>query len=460
MEREEMKVKAATLKLVIWLRNRLRKRLVEARGLESDMRNEKERIANLTRDQTRIADERQAEIRSKIEQQKRLVKFRRQSAGPEEQMRIVRQQNTKLELQLHGLEDTYRSLVVTYHQVEQKVRQAGFSHWLDSRGKRYMPETAVGVLSKSTELIDPVIHGLGKAVEMDQEIANEVDGLVPVPHSRLFAGVLSDLLVLVPVVPILAVGWRFTSSMHGLSLAHHILLLSAVIACQSLANFLISLIVAEEAFSFFQRENEPIMVGILFLTGGLYLVYCSLLFLDLMVRGRSATLVQLVLASAGTAYFYATVFRLAVLDHAITFPALGHAVYGVLGLLAMTETNRDLKLNIPLQHDLDYVIHVCTSWLRETAAAMREALCPDSDTAEGKRSEIDPLDRRSRSRRRSRWAKPRHLDTDMMRDAESLIDSGDATYVYVASGSSHSSVRRGDGASRKPRGGRTGHGRP
>jgi hypothetical protein len=364
-------VTLATLKLVHWLRNRLRKRLKEIADLEGALATAEHAAANLAADQKRVAADREREIQLKIEGQKALAEFRRNAAEPDDQLRIVGEQTRKLERQLADMSATYDALAKVQAEMEGKMRSAGFSHWLDARGQRYMPETAVGVLAKSAEILDPVVAGIGRAVAMDAELAAEVEQLVPIAHSPLVSGVVSDIFVLVPVIPMLALAGRVSYSMHGLTALHYIFYLSWVFAVQCAGCFLVSLALAEEAIHYFQRTNEPAMIGVLFATAGLYTCFTFLHALVALVHSTPHNLAHLVAVNGIGYYFYTSVFRPAVLDRPADFPVLTHAAHAVAFLYIATARNAALQLDVPLQHELRALFGAAHAWLDETADAMR-----------------------------------------------------------------------------------------
>lgn len=374
VELEEEKVKVATLKLVKWLRNRLRKRLNEIADLETSMTTAEHAIANLAESQKRATQERKHEISEKRARQTALAEFRRTTYTPDAQLRIVRDQSGKLERQLVELGHVYEKLAAKQLEMEAQLRDAGFSHWLDARGNAYMPETAVGVLAKSAEVLGPVASGIGSAVAVEQELAREVDALLLLEEGSVVPGVVSDVLVLAPLIPIVALAGRLSCSMQGLSVLHYIVYLSAVFAAQAFICFLSSLALSDEAISHFQRTNEPALIAVLFLTAGLYTWYVFLHALLAVVYTTRRNIAHLALVNAIGYAFYHLVFQPAVLNRRAGLPVVAPAALGVVFLFLMTERNDVLRLDIPLQKELRATFDCARAWAEETVEAMGVAL--------------------------------------------------------------------------------------
>jgi hypothetical protein len=374
LEQEEQKVKLATLKLVIWLRNRLRKRLNEVADLETAMKTTEHAIANLGEAQKRTAAEREHEIAGKRARQTELAEFRRTADAPDTQLRIVKEQSAKLERQLAGLGEVYAGLAAKQAGMEARLRDAGFSHWLDARGNVYMPATAVGVLAKSAEVLSPVASGVEAAVAAEQEIARELEALVPLGEGSVVPGVVSDVLVLAPAIPVVALAGRLSCSMKGLTVLHYMVYLSAVFAAQGIICVLSSVAVAQEAIGYFQRSNEPALIAVLFLTAGLYSWYVFLHALLAVVHTTHRNLAHLSIVTCIGCGFYKAVFQPAVLNHAAGLPVLAPGALAVVFLYVMTDRNTSLQLGIPFDRELRGGFDAAHAWAAETAGAMRIAL--------------------------------------------------------------------------------------
>jgi hypothetical protein len=372
VEKEEQKVKNATLNLVKWLRNRLLMRLKEVADLEAKMVVTQGMLNSIAAKKQNAFSEREAEIRRKIESQKRLSDFRRKVEEPTEVYNSVTNKTRELEIQLKELGKSYDELAKTYVRLQTNIREAGFSHWLDARGRAYMPETAVGMISKSAEILSPVIHGIGRAVELDQKLAEEVEELVPIPHSVLFTGVLSDILILVPMIPILAVAVRVAYSVRELTILHHIVLLGAMFSTQGVGCFLLSLYLTEDALRYFQRTNEPVLIGILFVCASVYALFMLLLAVVCVAENKAESLVQLALSGGAGYYFYRMAFRPAVLDGQVAIPIVYYLFSSVLFLAIASERNRGIRIRFPLQSEVDVTLSLVKEWLRDTARAMAQ----------------------------------------------------------------------------------------
>lgn len=377
VEREEEKVQVATLKLVKWLRNRLRKRLNEVADLETAKATTDHAIANLAESQKRVSEEREHVIVEKRARQNELAEFRRTADVPDNQLRIVREQSAKMEHQLEDLGHVYDGLATKLTQMEVKLREEGFSHWLDTRGTAYMPETAVGVLAKSAEVLSPVASSIETAVAVEQQIAKEFDSLLPEDVSPVVPGVVSDVLVLAPVIPVVALVGRLSCSMHGLTVLHYIVYLSAVFAAQSGITFLCSLALGSDAIEHYQKTNEPVLIAMLFLTAGMYTWFVFMHTLLAIAHTTRRNVVHLCIVCTIGYMFYHLVFQPAVLDRHAGLPMLAPCLLALVFLFLMTERNEVLQLALPLQAELRAFFTASRSWAAETVDAMRVALVGD-----------------------------------------------------------------------------------
>jgi hypothetical protein len=421
VEKEEEKVKNATLNLVKWLRNRLVIRLGEVSDLQATMVVTQGMLNKIAEKKQNAFSEREAEIRKKIESQKRLYDFRRKVEEPTEVYNSVTNKTRELESQLQELGKSYDELAKTYVRLQTNIREAGFSHWLDARGRTYLPETAVGVISKSAEILSPVIHGIGRAVELDQELAEEVEELVPIPHSVVFTGVLSDILILVPIIPILAVAVRVAYSVRELTILHHIVLLGAMFSAQGVGCFLLSLYLTEDALRYFQRTNEPVLICILFVCASVYALFMFLLAVVCIAENKAESLLQLASSGGAGYYFYRMAFRPAVLDGLVAIPIVYYLFSSVLFLAIASERNRGIRIRLPLQSKVDGTLLLAKEWLRDTAQAMAQLVFGRSGTS------LPSSNRRRRDGRDPSPRPTRNHDANSITEAAN-IKGGDGRY--------------------------------
>lgn len=371
VEKEELKVKTATQKLVLWLRNRLRKRLGELAELEDALKKLEHVAVEFEASKERVETERDAKIKKKVSSQKELASFRLQLVEPDVQLRIVDDQAKKLEQKMIDMKKTYDGLGKMQAELESKLREAGFSHWLEARGQEYLPETAIGVLSKSTEILEPVIEGIGRAVSIDHDLARDFDGIVPIIHSPLVTGVVSDIFVLVPLIPVLALAGRISFSVHRMTIVQFIFYISAAFSAQCFGCFIVSISLGEEAIQYFLKTNEPAVIGSLFLTAGLYSCFCFLHLLTALVHSTKRNIAHLLFVNGIGFFFYVHVFRRAVLNQGIKVPIAMHVVLCVLFLFIMTDRNASLGIEFPFQKAMQQALEDLYDWLDETFEAMK-----------------------------------------------------------------------------------------
>eukprot|EP00173_Palmaria_palmata_P003167 Plantae.Rhodophyta-Palmaria_palmata.ctg329.p1 GENE.Plantae.Rhodophyta-Palmaria_palmata.ctg329~~Plantae.Rhodophyta-Palmaria_palmata.ctg329.p1 ORF type:complete len:505 (-),score=86.71 Plantae.Rhodophyta-Palmaria_palmata.ctg329:367-1743(-) len=401
VEKEELKVQTATVKLVTWLRNRLRKRLGELAELEEALKKLENVATHFELSTTRAESERANEIKKKVTSQKELASFRLQLVEPDVQLKIVGDQAKKLEKKMQDRIKTYDALGKMQAELESKLREAGFSHWLEARGQRYLPETAVGVLSKSTEILEPVIEGIGKAVAIDYRLAREVDDIIPIVHSPLLTGVVSDVFVLVPLIPVLALAGRITFSVHRMTVVQFIFYLSAVFAAQCLAFFLASAALGEEAIQYCLKSNEPAAMASIFLLAGLYSCFILLHILAALIDSSARNFAHLTVV-VGIGYLcHIHVFRRAVLNQDIHVPVVIHVAFCIAFLFILTDRNLTLGYHFPFQKAMKQVLDDVYDWIEETIQAMKISIIGENKNLYLERDEGDEFGEHSE-------ASPRH----------------------------------------------------
>lgn len=187
------KVKAQTKNLVKWLRNRLRNRLAEVADLEQELNTENIMVDRLNKKIFGTYEERQREIKLKLYKQKKLKQFEKTAHGPDIELQEIENEKRILSEQLERVTRTYETLAHVDHDLRKKLHTAGLSHWLSSRGKEYMPETAVGVLARSAQILQPVTVGLERAAyEVDTRIMQAAGAVREDKFNGTFNGGMND----------------------------------------------------------------------------------------------------------------------------------------------------------------------------------------------------------------------------------------------------------------------------
>lgn len=427
IEIEEDKLRAQTRRLVKWLRNRLRKRLSEVADLEHEMATEEELLVGLNRSIEGTYAERQKEIKLKIARQKALKQFQisplgassSSSSNPsspaiiETELRAVESEKVGLSEQLARVTRTYETLAQVDKDLRKRLHTAGLTHWLRARGKDYMPESAVGVLSKSVEFLNPVASGLEKVYDLDVKAANFIPKRVRV-HQSTFGKVLIDALMLLPLLPLFILLCR----------ARHSILKSSNfsnvhIALYSSTFLLFESIVLAIMFQFDKLSFTPPFITFVSTFALILLLVCQCLLTLLSVATRSDT-VELEVTQCGlllalVAHFWKHVFIPSVTsDHsqdgnissaslmtvyklaADSPPPAGctaHVVYAmVFGFIAQCKRNL-LGWTCSLDDKAKVVIASISAWLIETFRAIKNAFS-DSNTQNPKQIShgIDNLD--------------------------------------------------------------------
>lgn len=374
VEEEEQKVKNATLHLVIWLRDQLRHRLAEVANVGTSISNFEHLFESMEKNQTHLSAEREKEIKKKIQSQKLVADYRRKEAEPNEELRNITNQTQGLEKELSKLSDEYQALTRVHLDLQNMLHRAGFSHWLDARGNKYIPATAVGVLSKSSEILDPVVRGIGKAIEVDHALALDAERLLPIGNSAFFVSVVSDALVLATFLPALFVIHRLWTSMNARTLVDHIFYLSCLFSLQSVSCLLLSLLFCEEPLLHLQKTREPLLVVVVFATSTLYSLFLFKLgVLTLLITSRS-NVMQFVLSLCFGYQFFMLIVKPMVLERVISFPVGMYAVYAALFSYTWSEKSSVTKCSVPFGEHVHRAFDAAVYWISETTDAMRTIL--------------------------------------------------------------------------------------
>lgn len=371
VEREEEKLRNATIKLVMWLRNRLRRRLEEVATLEQEMEAEKILLENLQFNITDTTAARSDEIRLKIKAQKKLTDFRKNSEKPERQLLLVQSQTKTLSDKLAHLGEVYNSLAEKHRIIREKLHAAGFSHWLEARGKEYMPLTAVGVLSKSIELFEPLSHGLEKAVEFDHNIAHGVEIVVPMARDNFIVKVFEDILMLIPIVPIFVVTCKLLRTIHSVSVLHIVMYVATAFCAESMLLLFVSLCLGRGPLQTMQASNEPLLIAGIFINLILFIAYIFAQGLVTVLRSSRVETLQLVLGAAIGFHCYYAIFRPAMINGKITASGVSYLMYATNFCLVIYEKKRILNVKTPYEEEINELLLRVESWFWETIDAMR-----------------------------------------------------------------------------------------
>lgn len=393
IDEEEDKLRFQTNKLVKWLRNRLRKRLEDVADLEHEMQTEEIVLRNLNESIAVTATQREDEIRLKLENQKRLKNFQHTISEPNKQIQEAATEKDKLAEQLAQITRTYEALAQVHKDLNSKLLSAGLSHWLETRGKEYMPETAVGVLSKSVDILSPVTNSIEKAYEMDNLFVEEVESVVPVLAKKsILSKVIEDLAMLLPLLPMFVIWYRLVQIFDSLSILHIVFYTSAALLAELLIIVLMSVYVGHEALHVCQTTNE------LFLSGGLlinFAVILGLLCAQTMIcilRPFQSELLQLMLTAVVVQHFWRHVFVPVMVGHSVTTTVAANVGYIlVLGFICHHK-KEVLDWQTPYDAQIAKAWTAAADWTRETAQAMGNVFHESSSRLRQKGEDVRSVD--------------------------------------------------------------------
>lgn len=371
IDEEEGKLRLQTDKLVKWLRNRLRKRLREVADLEHEMQTEQILLQNLNQSIANTSMERKNEIRLKIDNQKRLKTFQKSVLEPDEQIQEVSAENNKLTEELGQITRTYEALAQVHRNLNTKLQSTGLSHWLETRGKEYLPETAVGVLSKSAEVLSPVTEGIEKAYEIDNHLLEEVEHVVPVLAKKtIVSKVIEDLATILPLLPIFVLCYRLMQIFDSLSVLHVVFYSSAALVVELLLIILLSMYLGHEALHVCQKRNEPLLSGGLLFNFAVILGLLGAQVLICVLHTRQSEVAQLILTAIVAHHFWQHVFVPTMVGHPITTTVIANVGY-IFALGFVCYQKKEI-----LNWQTSYDPHVAkawkaaSQWTHETAQAM------------------------------------------------------------------------------------------
>lgn len=370
LDAEERKLKLATNKLVKWLRNRLRKRLEDVADLEHDMTAENVLLENLESEIKDTSEERKSEIQEKIAAQKELSEFRRHFTSPDATVERVKSQTKLLSDQLEKVKDAYESMAARHKDLKDKLMSAGFTHWLEARGKEYFPETAVGVLSKSAQILEPVTHGFQTIVSLDDKLSRKVEHAMHGSDESVYGSIVWDLTMLIPFVPFLYLLRVADSFSKQISMFHIVLCGSAIFATESFFSFILSVLLGQEVLSASQKSHETSVVALLLVNALLYLVVlCSQILISCLCSSRNEGIQLILLITIGYRYYH-HVFQPAMLGKPITINLMSHVVYILTFFMVFIEKKRLLNYKTPYDLFFNKLLVGTKDWTMDTLQAM------------------------------------------------------------------------------------------
>lgn len=372
VEDEEEKLRVATIKLVTWLRNRLRKRLNDVAMLEAEKQAEDFLLQKLNVSIVNTTSERENEIQMKIENQKKLSAFRQTLYEPEKHLHTVQAQTKKLSDQLAHLGKMYNSLAERRRSLRERLHKAGFSHWLEANGKEYLPDTAVGVLSKSAEVLQPFAQGIEQAVILDRKLATRIEGVIPTLSKRsIFGIVVEEFLMLLPIIPMLFVLCKLFQTMHKLSVVHLVMYEAIGFMFESCLLLLVSVILGRETIGALQdSKNSKALLAGLFINAVMYGGYIFTQVLMSVLQWSRFEILQTVLTLAVGYHYYLSVFRPVMLNEKVSVTAIAHMMSIVNFCVVAYEKKRILKLRTPYEEQVTSFLRSIEGWIWETIEAM------------------------------------------------------------------------------------------
>lgn len=384
VQKEEEKLRHASVKLVMWLRNRLRKRLNDVARLEGDMQAERIVLQNLNESIVETASAREHQIRVKITTQKKISEFEQEKEEPEKQLLSIQDTTKKLSDQLATLGENYNFLGERRRKLQKQLREAGFSHWLDMRGKEYLPATAVGVLARSTELFEPLYRDLREAMLLDWRLASTVEGLIPsLAEQSLLRNVIEEFLMLLPTIPLIMAWGKACQKLYSLSIIHAIMYEAIGFTVEFCILFCSSVFLGREIIGYLSLSKySKFVTAVVFMNTILYIGYVFSQILVSVLDGSKYEVFQTILSFSVGYHYYGVVFRPLMLNEKVQVTAIGHLLSVLAFGLVAYEKKKKLLLKAPLEDELNELFLSMENWGLETFEAMKSIFFENDRQAE------------------------------------------------------------------------------
>lgn len=387
-DEEEAKLKTASNKLVKWLRNRLAKRVGEATDLTSSIKGQGELIETLKEAVQSTSGEREKDIRVKIERLKKLREYKKLSSKPMKELQAAQHESDNLSTELSHLQKRYDFLTVERERLKDRLEHSGLGHWLEVNGKEHLPATAVGVLSKSAQILDPLSRGAHEVIEMDKFISTMVENLLPTSESRMISKVVWDLVMLAPVIPMIIAFWWVNDALHEMSAYHAIFGSALVLTVTTLVHILASVIVGGEALSLMQQRNEVGCICFIMVISALLVSMIILQTMVTAVDSSSSDVSELLVTLTISFHWYLNVFQPAMVSLPIRMHVIEHILYLGGACFVGYKKKEKIKLQTGFDESLERFVEYMQDWLEETGEAVRNIFSDENRDYKGGRWEI------------------------------------------------------------------------
>ena len=373
-ESDENNVQGATNKMVKWLRNRFRKRFKEGLDLKQAIKQEKLDIQKLEEEIETASSERHEEIRLKLKNQRKLRDFRLHANEPDEDIETIKRETVQLSQQLQKVKLAHGKMFDLHEKLIAQLHEAGLSHWIEVRGKQYLPETAAGILSKSVDLLSPVSHGIERVVDLDRKLSSGFEHMVPLfSREALPFSVLDDIVMLLPFLPFCFLGMQLPYITRIISMHETVLGSAFCLLIVSITLLIVSIPLGQSALVSIYTSSPPIgtfCTGIMTTLSVIMAVGQSRIAMRLSMLGEYA----LAILAIFTCYPLAICFgRRSAVGMPITAHVAHIAAYGMLAL----ERKRSLGLSTPWDETVDNAVASIRSWINDTFQAMKNVFKDD-----------------------------------------------------------------------------------
>mmetsp|Transcript_3885 Transcript_3885/g.7435 ORF Transcript_3885/g.7435 Transcript_3885/m.7435 type:complete len:400 (-) Transcript_3885:567-1766(-) len=307
---------------VLVLREELLGKLSEWKKLEEDLVQQRADLDDARRRKSTATAKRREVVTQRNERELILRELEKRSEKAVERIRSSRKEIARLEESIRGLREERERLKKREGVLNDMLRKSGLRRWFSLEGHNVLSKTAVGVLIRSADLMDPIASKLQGAAQRERAIIDRIG--IRSPYVR---GVLFLLFVLVPVVGVLAVLTIVSGYLSSLTVLHALTGLCAFFATQSFLLFFLSVLLRSEVTSLLQWNREKMFLGLLLVWAVLFLVFLYLFAHQLSSSPDLNAAFQFIASIFVGYHFYVEVFRPAFLTEEVHITAIAYLTY-------------------------------------------------------------------------------------------------------------------------------------
>ncbi|KAA8497121.1 hypothetical protein FVE85_0850 [Porphyridium purpureum] len=224
-----------------------------------------------------------------------------------------------LQKQLDQLIAKRQQLLVEESSLREELKDHGVDYYVSNTMKDYSP-TMQGSMKKSAEALIPFFELISVVAStnavMVRNVAHEIDRAIHlhVTHSPFLFGVLSYALMLVPSLTIASILFHLYHNIVSLTVSHYIAFTSAYFLALSALGFVCCVMMGRDPLFLLDVYQHRWFAPLMLCLAGFFLVHCSMLAIQCVLRRTVLDLAQLCSACAIGLHFFVFTWRPFVLD--------------------------------------------------------------------------------------------------------------------------------------------------